>query len=250
MARTKQMAVHNKMVARGAMAQAGKAGKAPRFTSGGKAPRMQHGGKAVAAMQGLKADAGKKKRRFKPGTQAMREIRRLQATVKLIIPRASFSRLVREIAQEHAPEVWGGVRLTPQALDALQEAAESFLVNHFESTLQMTAHADRITAMAKDSKLVCAALKGQGHPIYKEMDVHSGRLSYEEVVKFKREENERMEKIKELRKKQRAKAAADKVAAKDAKEQNKKRKREEAPQAEGEASDEEVDLNNVDVDED
>jgi len=254
------MAVHNKAVARGAI---GRAGKAPRIASGGKAPRFQTAGKMPAVMQGMKANAGKKKRRFKPGTQAMREIRRLQSTVKLLIPRASFSRLVREIAQQYSPEAWGGARLTPDALNALQEAAESFLVNHFESTLQMTAHADRITAMAKDSKLVCAALKGQGHPIYKEMDVRSGRLSYEEAAAFRRKEHERQEKIKAIRKKAREEAAAAKEEAKEAKQaakaakalvkQRKQAEKAAAVEAAAEAAAEEeddADVDNVDVEDD
>lgn len=42
-----------------------------------------------------------KKYRARPGTLALREIRRLQKTTELQIPRIAFQRLVREVAQDH-----------------------------------------------------------------------------------------------------------------------------------------------------
>ena len=38
-------------------------------------------------------------RRYRPGTVALREIRRLQKSTKLLLPRAPFQRLIREIAR-------------------------------------------------------------------------------------------------------------------------------------------------------
>ena len=42
----------------------------------------------------------KKAHRFRPGTVALREIRRYQKTTELLIRKIPFQRLVREIAQE------------------------------------------------------------------------------------------------------------------------------------------------------
>ncbi|CAH1429903.1 unnamed protein product [Lactuca virosa] len=98
------------------------------------------------------AGAGERKRphRHKPGTQALREIRRLQKTVNLLIPAAPFIRTVREISNYFAPEV---TRWQAEALQALQEAAEDYLVQLFEDSMLCSIHAKRVTLMKKDWEL-------------------------------------------------------------------------------------------------
>ncbi|KAF8715957.1 hypothetical protein HU200_026922 [Digitaria exilis] len=87
------------------------------------------------------ADAGasgrkQKKRRWRPGTVALREIRKLQKSIKLAIPFAPFVRLVREISTDYSTEV---TRWTPEALLAIQEVnAEACLVFHFSRKLCYT----------------------------------------------------------------------------------------------------------------
>jgi histone H3/H4 len=74
-----------------------------------------------------------RKRRYRPGTRALKEIRKFQRTTDLLIRRLPFARLVRQICDDHfAP----GVQLRWQALaiEALQEAAEDYLVKLFEDT--------------------------------------------------------------------------------------------------------------------
>lgn len=61
---------------------------------------------------------------------ALREIRRYQRTTELLIPKRSFQRIVRGIAQDYKPDV----RFQSAAIEALQEAAEAFLVSLFEDT--------------------------------------------------------------------------------------------------------------------
>jgi histone H3 len=58
----------------------------------------------------------------------LKEIRRYQRSTELIIPKLSFARLVREITME----IGGEFRFQANALEALQEAAEAYLVNEFE----------------------------------------------------------------------------------------------------------------------
>jgi len=60
---------------------------------------------------------------------ALREIRRYQKTVELLIPRLPFQRVVKEIIDEIQP----GLRLQKDALTTLQEATEAALVSKFES---------------------------------------------------------------------------------------------------------------------
>ncbi|GMY23848.1 histone H3-like centromeric protein CENH3 isoform X1 [Fagus crenata] len=102
----------------------------------------------------------RKKRRSRPGTVSLREIRRLQKTWKLIIPAAPFIRVVKQVCFQYSPDV---TRWTAEALVALQEAAEDFLVHLFEDAVLCTVHAKRVTLMKKDFELA-RRLGGKGRP--------------------------------------------------------------------------------------
>ncbi len=91
----------------------------------------------------------KKPHRFRPGTVALREIRRYQKSTDLLIRKAAFQRLVREVAQEFKTDL----RFQPSAIAALQEACESYLVGLFEDTNLCAIHAKRVTIMPKDMQL-------------------------------------------------------------------------------------------------
>jgi histone H3 len=91
----------------------------------------------------------KKPRRYRPGTIALREIRRYQKTTELLIRKLPFQRLVREIAYELNKEL----RMQSGALLALQEASEAYLVSVFEDTNLAAIHAKRITIKPKDMQL-------------------------------------------------------------------------------------------------
>lgn len=91
----------------------------------------------------------KKPQRFKPGTVALREIRKYQKTTDLLIRKLPFQRLVREIAQEYQSDV----RFQSAAVLALQEAAEAYLIALFEDSNLCAIHAKRVTIMAKDIQL-------------------------------------------------------------------------------------------------
>lgn len=77
------------------------------------------------------------KRRFKPGTVALREIRKYQRSTDLLLRKLPFARLVREIANDlmtsyDGAEYGSGLRWQSSAILALQEATEAFLVHLFE----------------------------------------------------------------------------------------------------------------------
>ncbi|RMZ90042.1 hypothetical protein DV736_g2728, partial [Chaetothyriales sp. CBS 134916] len=92
--------------------------------------------------------------RYKPGTIALREIRRYQQSTDLLILKLPFARLVREVAQYVLPMGVGGeLRWQSQAIQALQEASEAFLVHLFEDTNLCAIHAKRVTIMQKDIQL-------------------------------------------------------------------------------------------------
>ena len=90
--------------------------------------------------------------RYRPGTVALKEIRRYQKSTELLIRRAPFKHLVREIMQnmEHGEIV---LRVSPAAVTALQEAVEAHLVLLFEYTNLCMIHAKRVTIMPKDMQL-------------------------------------------------------------------------------------------------
>nr|QXF30781.1 histone H3-like centromeric protein [Eriobotrya japonica] len=100
----------------------------------------------------------KKKWRYRPGTVAFREIRYYQKTWNLIIPAAPFIRTVREISINMSKDP---VRWTPEALQAIQEAAEDFLVHLFEDSMLCAIHARRVTLMKKDLELA-RRIRGEG----------------------------------------------------------------------------------------
>ena len=91
----------------------------------------------------------KKLHRFRPGTVALRQIKKYQKSYELLIRKLPFQRLVKSIAHEGKPEV----RFQSSAVLALQEAAEAYLVGLFEDTHLCAIHAKRVTIMDKDVKL-------------------------------------------------------------------------------------------------
>ena len=93
--------------------------------------------------------ATKRKHRYRPGTFALHEIRHYQKKTNLLIKRAPFARLVKEIAQGCMQDL----RFQNSAIDALQEAAEAYLVGLFEDTNLCAIHARWITIMPKDIQL-------------------------------------------------------------------------------------------------
>ncbi|RKF65912.1 histone H3-like centromeric protein hH3v [Erysiphe neolycopersici] len=93
-----------------------------------------------------------KKRRYRPGTLALKEIRRYQRTTDLLLSKMPFARLVREVALQVRPAEEGW-RWQSQAIQALQESAEAFLIHLFEDTNLCAIHAKRVTIMQKDIQL-------------------------------------------------------------------------------------------------
>ena len=121
-----------------------------RKCTGGKAPRKQLAVKA--ARKSAPASGGvKKPHRYRPGTVALREIRRYQKSTDLLIRKLPFQRLVREIAQEFQPSY--DYRFQSTAILANQEAAESYLVGTFEDANLCAIHGKRVTIMPKDIQL-------------------------------------------------------------------------------------------------
>ena len=120
-----------------------------RKSTGGKAPRKQLATKA--SRKSAPTTGGvKKPHRYRPGTVALREIRRYQKSTDLLIRKAPFQRLVREVAQDFAKDL----RFQHTGVLALQEASEAYLVGLFEDTNLCAIHGKWVTIMPKDIQLV------------------------------------------------------------------------------------------------
>lgn len=87
--------------------------------------------------------------RYRPGTVALREIRKFQKSTELLIRKLPFQRLVREIAQDMKEDL----RFQSTAVICLQEAAEAYMVGLFQDANLITIHAKRVTMMPKDIQL-------------------------------------------------------------------------------------------------
>merc|ERR1712159_579233 len=98
----------------------------------------------------------KKPHRYRPGTVALRGIRRFQKSTELLIRKLPFQRLVREIAQDFKSDL----RFQSSAIGALQEAVEAYLVGLFEDTNLCAIHAKRVTIQKKDIQLA-SRLRGE-----------------------------------------------------------------------------------------
>jgi histone H3 len=118
------------------------------------AKRLAHthkrvGQKQKTASKKVRESVIKKPHRYRPGTVALREIRRYQKSTDLLIKKLPFQKLVREIARGFNKKL----RFQSTALLALQEASEAYLVGLFEDTLLCAMHAKRITIRPCDIQL-------------------------------------------------------------------------------------------------
>jgi histone H3/H4 len=114
--------------------------------------------------------------RFRPGTVALREIRKYQKSYDLLIPRLPFNKLVRTIAKKEFNRLVGGtggekgdatpvaqngeesdthfsVQFQASALESLQEATEHYITKLLEDANLNAIHATRVTVQPKDIKL-------------------------------------------------------------------------------------------------
>ena len=152
----------NRRAAAAAEARRSTAGKAPmKQPRSTKVPRQQYQEAMEKAKKAKKSRKSKKVNkksghRYRPGTVALREIRRYQKSTDLLIRKAPFQRLVREIARDLMHETYNNardLRFQSSAIFALQEATEAYLVSLFEDTNLNAIHAKRVTIMPKDIQL-------------------------------------------------------------------------------------------------
>jgi len=124
-------------------------GKRPLFQSSANSRRLQSTSRIAKGSnksRGADTGSGQKPHRNKPGVIAQREIRKYQQTANLLIQKYPFQKLVRDISQDFKLEV----RFEPNAVVALQEACEAYLVGLFEDTNLAAVKAKRVTIRPDD----------------------------------------------------------------------------------------------------
>ena len=136
-----------------------------RKSTGGKAPRKQLSTKA-ARLNAPRTGGIKKPYRYRPGTVALRQIRRYQKSTELLIRKMPFQRLAREIVQDLNKGVsfprHDANRFQSTSLLAMQESVEAFSVGLFEDANLCAIHAKRVTIMPKDMQL-SLRIRGESH---------------------------------------------------------------------------------------
>lgn len=90
----------------------------------------------------------KRRYRFKPGTKALREIKKLQKSTETIIPHAPFSRLVYEVLRKRMPDA----KMSKSGMGSLQEAVETYCIDLLKSSNNYAIHARRKTIQGEDLK--------------------------------------------------------------------------------------------------
>lgn len=108
----------------------------------------KHAKKAPKAAGGASSGV-KRQHRWRPGTVAVREIRQFQKSTNLLIQKAPFQRLVREVSGAQKE----GLKFQGSAILALQEATEAYVVSLLADTNLACIHARRVTIQPKDVQL-------------------------------------------------------------------------------------------------
>lgn len=103
-------------------------------------------GTEVRALKQIK----RKPHRYRPGTVALREIRRYQKGTELLLPKAPCSRWIREIAQNFKGLDNEPMRWNSDAIDALRTAAEDLAVSLFKKAQLRACDRKKITVTALD----------------------------------------------------------------------------------------------------
>lgn len=109
-------------------------------------------------VDGITPGGVKRKHRWRPGTVAMREIKRYQKSTDNLIPKAAMERLIREVMADVAfrwsqnPEQT--LRLGSKAREALQEAAEMYITEKLADMGVLAHEHKRVTIMPKHLKML------------------------------------------------------------------------------------------------
>ena len=101
----------------------------------------------------------RKPHRYRPGTVALRQIRRYQKSHKLLISKGEFEKCVGSIVYKSYPH---NVKFQQSAINVLQEGVESYLVSLFEDSNLCAIHNRRVNICPKDIQIAMHIRKKAG----------------------------------------------------------------------------------------
>ena len=114
---------------------------------------------AAALQSGQQANKAKKQvTRRNPGIRALMEIREIQKETKLLIPKLPFLRLVKEVTKDVSHR--DDYRWQAEAIMALQESSEFYIIGRMLDANLCAIHAKRVTIMPKDFHLTAKIREG------------------------------------------------------------------------------------------
>jgi len=114
-----------------------------RKSTGGKAPRKQLATKAARKSAPLSGGV-KKAHRYRPGTVALREIRKFQKSTELLLRKLPFQRLVREIAQGMLHTKHSCLVLSPSLIGHVMQISKTICVFNPPPSWRCRKHPKRI----------------------------------------------------------------------------------------------------------
>ena len=130
-----------------------------RGDAGGKAPRQtlttKSKSKGKTRFSKKSAPGIKKSRKFRPGTVALRDIKKYQRVTDMLLRRLPFQRLVRDLTTAYTADA----KFAAAALLALQEATESYVTKAWEHCGLLAVHAKRVTVLKRDWTLCLKAFR-------------------------------------------------------------------------------------------
>jgi histone H3 len=92
---------------------------------------------------------------------ALREIRKHQKGTGLLLKGAPFERFVREIAQGYMTDL----RFEKNAILAIQEAAEQYVIDKLALAQSLAIHSDRETLQPRDLRFATAVKRDSDGPV-------------------------------------------------------------------------------------
>ena len=117
-------------------------------------PSMGTNFRANSKKRAANAQSQRKPYRYRPGTVALREIRRVQKTTDLLIRKIPFQRVVREIAADfRAHSDNQDFKWQATAVLATQTEAEQYVTYLMTDTQDVTFHKKQVTIVPKDLQL-------------------------------------------------------------------------------------------------
>ncbi|MCO5559895.1 hypothetical protein L7F22_013499 [Adiantum nelumboides] len=125
-----------------------------------------------------------KNKRYEINKSVLLELKKLQKHVSLAIPKLPFQRLVRDICEQNNLQF----RWSRSGLGCLHEVTEDFLIEFFQDSYVMTAHAHRSTLMPRDFNSLRLLRFRTAHQYGTRLNVELESLRENEEMDFQIEE--------------------------------------------------------------